>query len=94
MELEDLIKEEREARKNSKEMKPSSMILFVIGVILLFIQYLAFKGNDFKFPELHKSDDLVDSFTKNLGLITGTILIGLVGVLLIIISLKRKTKSK
>lgn len=93
MELEDLQKEEQEARKNAKEMKTSSKILFGLGLVLIYFQYLGFKGNDFKFPILHKSDDFLDSFTKNLGTIIGTIFIGLIGILLIIISLKRKPKS-
>lgn len=94
MELEELQKEEQEARKNVKEMKTSSKILFGLGVIFLILEYLGFKGNGSKFPELYKSGDFVNSLAVNLGKIIGTLFFGLVGILLIVISLKRKPKSK
>jgi hypothetical protein len=75
-------------------MKTSAIVLLIIGVLLLLIQYAAYKGNDFQFPAFYKGDDFETSLSINSGKIIGYNLFGLLGLILIIIAMTRKSKPK
>jgi hypothetical protein len=74
-------------------MKTSSIVILIIGILLLILQYMGYKGNNFQFPPLHKGFDAA-ALGKNTGTILGYNLIGLLGLVLIIIALTRKAKKK
>ncbi len=74
-------------------MKTSSKIFLGIGVLLVVLQYFAYKGNAFKFPALHHGSDFGTDLTKNLGIIVGYNFFGLVGIVLIVISILGRKKT-
>jgi len=73
-------------------MKTSSKIFHGIGVLLVVLQYFSYKGNGFRFPALHHGSDFATDFKKNLGIIVGYNFFGLVGILLIVISILKRKK--
>ncbi len=74
-------------------MKTSSIVLLIIGILLIFVQYGAYKGNDFQFPPFYKGYDFVTSLLINSGNIIGYNFFGLLGLILILIAVTRKSKS-
>ncbi len=75
-------------------MKTSSIVLIVIGVLLLILQYGAYSSSDFQFPPLHKGHDFMSTFAGSVGSIIGFNTFGLLGLVLIIIGVARKSKPK
>ena len=75
-------------------MKTSSKILLGSGILFIVIQYFAYKGNDFQFPPFYKGDDFSASLSINSGKIIGYNFFGLLGIILIIIAMTRKSKLK
>jgi hypothetical protein len=75
-------------------MKTSSTLVLIFGILLVLIQYAAYKGNDFQFQPLYKSDDFSTMLAINSGQIIGFNFFGLLGLILIIIAVTRKSKSK
>jgi hypothetical protein len=75
-------------------MKTSAIVLLIIGILLLLMQYAAYKGNDFQFPAFYRGDDFLTSLSINSGKIIGYNFFGLLGLILIIIAMTRKSKPK
>lgn len=69
-------------------MKILSIVLFLIGILLLFIQYEIYKANDFQFPSLELRNDFQNTVAINSGKIIGYNFSGLLGLLLTIIAMK------
>ncbi len=74
-------------------MKTSSIILIGIGVLLLFMQYAAYSGNDFQFPSIYKGHNLKSTIIGSAGNILGFNFFGLLGLVLIIVGVGRKSNS-
>jgi hypothetical protein len=72
-------------------MKTSSKVILVIGLLLLLMQYGAYKGSNFEFPPLYNGEG---SIVINAGTILGFNFFGIIGLLLVIIAWNRKPKSK
>jgi hypothetical protein len=75
-------------------MKTSSIVLLIIGLLLIHIQYGAYKGNNFQIPAFRIGDDFLSSLIVNGGQIIGFNSFGLLGLILIIIAMTRKSKLK
>lgn len=64
-------------------MKTKSIVFLAIGAVLIYLQFIAYKAANFKFPPLQKRDDIFSSLSVNIGSILGYNLFGLVGLLLL-----------
>jgi hypothetical protein len=73
-------------------MKNSSIVLLITGFLLLFLQYAVYKGGDIPFLPFYKGENFETSLAINLGGIIGFNLFGLIGLILILIAFKSKSK--
>lgn len=71
-------------------MKTSSIVLLFIGILLLILQFIAYKADDFQFPTFYSGFDSVNSVAMNFGQIIGYNLVGFLGLILIIYAIRRK----
>lgn len=76
-------------------MKLTDLLLFILGVILLYLQYVAYKNFDFRIPGVTMPSFDLNSILIVTGKIFGFNFFGLIGLFLVIyITEKNKIKFK
>lgn len=74
-------------------MKTKSVVFLIIAAALIFLQFIAYKADNFKIPSLQKRDDIFSELSVNIGSIIGYNLFGFIGLILLIIALSSKSKK-